>query len=289
MKNMDTRKIERSIKYAKVSYYMNIVMAVGKMIVGLYTASIFLCIYALYNVGLALAKATAVKGHHAGKQPPDESHAYGYGREEYKSYFKVGIILTTSSILFIIYCLRLFLYGSSASYSMNIALAIACMTFVEIGMAVHGSIVTMKNGNVPAVSAIKLSNLAASLISLVLTQTAILSFTHQGDMSYYNGLAGLIFGGLAVMIGMGMMLQMHRVLNGKHYSSVRRKLFKTVKACGVNLSIAPVRYEDHGPRRKLLYVHEIHRDSREQYEEVKVRFKHDWNIELIEVSKDAMG
>lgn len=34
-----------------------------------------------------------------------------------------------------------------------------------------------------------ISNLAASLISLVLTQTAILSFTHQGDMSYYNGLA----------------------------------------------------------------------------------------------------
>ncbi|MEK5252965.1 cation transporter [Paenibacillus sp. FSL F4-0125] len=106
---MDQRKIERSIKYAKISFYMNIVMAVGKMIVGLYTASIFLCMYAFYNEGLALAKATAVKGHLKGKRPPDETHPYGYGREEYKSYFRVGVILTTSSIVFIIYCVRLFL------------------------------------------------------------------------------------------------------------------------------------------------------------------------------------
>jgi len=286
---MDHRKIERSITYAKVSYYMNIVMAVGKMIVGLYTASVFLYIYAFYNVGLALAKATAVKGHYAGKQPPDETHPYGYGREEYKSYFKVGVILTTSSVVFIIYCLRLFLYGSSVSYSKNVALAIACMTFVEIVMAVHGSIVMMRKGKAPAVSAIKLSNLAASLISLVLTQTAILSFTHQGDMSYYNGLAGLIFGGLAALIGVGMMLHIHLVLIAKHYPFVRRKLIKTIQSCGVNLSIELIRYEDHGPRRKLLYVHEIHSDSREQYEVIKARIRRDWDIEMIEESKNAIG
>ncbi|OMD55328.1 hypothetical protein BSK51_04570 [Paenibacillus odorifer] len=79
--------------------------------------------------------------------------------------------------------------NENQTYSMHVALAITCMTFVEIVMAVHGAIVMMRKGKAPAVSAIKLSNLAASLISLVLTQTAILSFTHQGDMSYYNGLA----------------------------------------------------------------------------------------------------
>jgi divalent metal cation (Fe/Co/Zn/Cd) transporter len=289
VEDMDQRKIERSINYAKVSFYMNLVMAVGKMIVGLYTASIFLCIYALYNVGLALAKGMAVKGYLAGKRPPDETHVFGYGREEYKSYFRVGVILTTSSIVFIIYCLRLFLYGSSASYSMHVALAIAFMTFIEMGMAVRGSVVTIRKGISPAVSAIKLSNLAASLISLVLTQTAILSFTHQGDMSYYNGLAGLIFGGLSALIGVGMILHMQRVLNGKHYLSVKRKLFETVESCGANLSIEPVRYEDHGPRRKILYVHEIDSESREQYEEIKVRIQHVWDIEMIEVSKNAIG
>lgn len=286
---MDQRKIERSISYAKVSFYMNIVMAVGKMIVGVYTASIFLCIYALYNVGLALAKTTAVKGYLAGKRPPDDTHVYGYGREEYKSYFRVGVILTTSSIVFIIYCLRLFLYGGSASYSMDVALAIAFMTFIEIGMSVRGSIVTIRKGISPAVSAIKLSNLAASLISLVLTQTAILSFTHQGDMSYYNGLAGLIFGGLSALIGVGMILHMQRVLNGKHYPSVKKKLFETVNSCGANLSIEPLRYEDYGPKRKILYIREIDSDSREEYEEIKVRIKHVWEIEMIEVAKNAIG
>lgn len=94
---------------------------------------------------------------------------------------------------------------------MHVALAIACMTLVEIVMAVHGSIVTMRN---------------------------------------------------------------------KHYPSIRRKPSKTVISCGADLSIELIRYEDHGPRRKLLYVHEIHSDSREQYEEIKARIRSDWDIEM---------
>jgi hypothetical protein len=57
----------------------------------------------------------------------------------------------------------------------------------------------------------------------------------------------------------------------------------------VNHTIELVRYEDHGPRRKLLYVHEIHGDSREQYEEIKARIRRDWAIERIEASKNATG
>lgn len=57
----------------------------------------------------------------------------------------------------------------------------------------------------------------------------------------------------------------------------------------MNHTIELVRYEDHGPRRKLLYVHEIHSDSREHYEEIKARIRRDWDIERIEASKNATG
>ncbi len=103
---------------------------------------------------------------------------------------------------------------------MHIALSIAIMTFVEIVMAVHGSIVTMRN---------------------------------------------------------------------KHYPSSRRKLPKTVISCGADFSIELIRFEDHGPRRKLLYVHEIHSDSREQYEETKARIRRDWDIKMIEELMNALG
>ncbi|CAH1054651.1 hypothetical protein [Paenibacillus pseudetheri] len=100
-------------------------------------------------------------------------------------------------------------------------------------------------------------------------------------MSYYNGLAALIV--------VGMMLHMHRVLNAKHYPFARRKLIKTIKSCGVNLFIELIRFEDHGPRRKLLYVHEIHSGSREQYEETKARIRRDWDIKMIEELMNALG
>ena len=50
-----------------------------------------------------------------------------------------------------------------------------------------------------------------------------------------------------------------------------------------------IRYEVHGPIRKLLYVHEIHSDSREQYEEIKARIRRDWDIKMIEELMNALG
>jgi hypothetical protein len=58
-----------------------------------------------------------------------------------------------------------------------------------------------------AISAIKLTDLTSALVSLVLTQTAILSFTTQGDMSYFNGISGMLFGGIATLIGIYMMIR----------------------------------------------------------------------------------
>ena len=46
-----------------------------------------------------------------------------------------------------------------------------------------------------------MTNLATAVISLQLTQTAILSFTNVGtDLSYYNGIGGIIFGSVSLLI-----------------------------------------------------------------------------------------
>lgn len=90
---------------------------------------------------------------------------------------------------------------------MYIALAIATFTFTEIGLNIRGVIVERKN-HAPLIHAIKMINLSSSLICLVLTQTAILSFasdlpTHAKE----NGLMGIIMGGVATLIGIYMILQ----------------------------------------------------------------------------------
>lgn len=72
-------------------------------------------------------------------------------------------------------------------------------------------LVNRKN-KTPLLHAIKTINLAASLITLVLTQAAILSFAQGGDHDpSVNALLGLVTGGCAVLLGVYMIWRIGRM------------------------------------------------------------------------------
>lgn len=198
---------ERWLLFTKGSILLNLGLALGKLAVGVVSGSIFLCINAFYNAGMAAAKRTALYGYRKGHPDAETNEP----QREYPACLAVGAIVLASSAIYIIYCLRLFLFGSDTRYSDIVSITIAAFTFTEIGLAVYG-VAGLRHGREPAMLAVKLVNLATSLISLVLTQSALLSFTAEGDSSFYNGLSGMLFGGCAMLIGLGMMLRVSRVM-----------------------------------------------------------------------------
>jgi len=68
----------------------------------------------------------------------------------------------------------------------------------------------------------KLINLVSSFIALVLTQTALLSFSHTGDTSVYNGISGLIFGSLSIIVGVYMIVHSHFAVKGLELQYIRK-------------------------------------------------------------------
>lgn len=130
---------------------------------------------------------------------------------------------TCASALYMIYSIRLFIHPKETVYHMYIALAIA--TFTEIGLNIRGVIMERKN-NAPLIHAIKMINLSSSLICLVLTQTAILSFASDlPTHANVNGLMGIIMGGAATLIGIYMILRITAI---EHNWSLK-KYFKREK------------------------------------------------------------
>ena len=93
---------------------------------------------------------------------------------------------------------------------MYVALAIATFTFTEIGMNLYGMIANRKN-RTPLLHAIKTINLAASLVSLVVTQSAILAFAGQGYNPAVNALMGMFSGTCAVLLGVFMLWRIERI------------------------------------------------------------------------------
>jgi hypothetical protein len=162
-----------------------------KIGMGVYSLSLFICVSGLYNLGISAAKHFAIKT----TNECEQFHAYG----------RVGLAIMVTSILYILYALNMAIRGkSNMQFDLTVSLAIATLTFAEIAIAVRGIIKARRIKNL-AVEAIKRTNLVCALISLVLTQSALLALTETENAAHYCGYTGLIFGTVSTLIGAQMM------------------------------------------------------------------------------------
>ena len=85
-------------------------------------------------------------------------------------------------------------------YGKIIAITIATITFTEIGMNLRG-VLKYRKAKWPVLHSIKTISLGTSLISLVLTQAAILAFADDMQNPSANGMLGSLMGGVAAQLG----------------------------------------------------------------------------------------
>jgi len=204
--------ISRSLHITGASGAASIIVGFGKLAMGILSLSFFTCVSAFYTFGMVIAKYCALAGIARAKSV----------KEQYRYYTLSGIILIAASVMYIAYSIRLFFYPANPVYDMNVAIAIATFTFTELTLNIRGVIITRRNHD-PLIHAIKMINLASSLICLVLTQTAILSFasTAVDQHPAANGLIGIIMGSIATLLGIFMIIRIKRIKRqelqgGKH-------------------------------------------------------------------------
>ena len=166
-------------------------LGTGKLLMGIFSASYFTIMNALYTYGMVAAKLIALKGIAVSPQ------------KQYAFYRKAAGILIAASLCYAVYSTRLLWHPQSANYHPYLAMGIATVTFAEIGLNLWGVLAERKKKSL-AFHALKIISLSSSLIGLVLTQAAILSFTHSEesyDPSRPNGILGLCMGGCAALLG----------------------------------------------------------------------------------------
>lgn len=171
-------------------------MVLVKLVMSIASTSFFMFTNALFSCGIGLARYVALKMQ--GKETAGQLRLYR----------RVCAILSFSGLCYAGYSVRLFFGGSAGQYSEVMALAIAAYTFVEFGIQIHDLIKLRKQHDLEA-KALRLVSLCGILVSFVLTQTAIMSFSEPGEHNFSDGLAGVVFGGLVVIVGV-ISLLLHR-------------------------------------------------------------------------------
>jgi hypothetical protein len=192
----------RTIRSTRLSSILNAVLALGKIGLGIYSLSLFVCVSGLYNVGIAFAKHTTVQNRDT--------------EQQHKNYKRIGIIILVTSVVYMIYCANMAIRGkANVTYDLITALTIATFTFTEIGLAAYGMGAARKSKNLTIMAA-KRINLVTALISLVLTESALLGLESTPNAANYCGWTGLIAGTVSVVVGLHMVITQGRQKSKKN-------------------------------------------------------------------------
>ena len=189
--------ISKKLVFTRISIMFDVFWVAGKSILSIISASFFMFSNALYSSGIGMARFVALKMHTQAKE------------KQIVSYRLVGIILSFASLCYVIYSVRLFFGGKTGTYSMYVALVIALYTFVEFGINIREAFRLRKSKELAA-KALRAVSLASTLICFVLTQTAIMSFAAEGDNSLANAFSGIVFGGLATLTGLSIIVDSYK-------------------------------------------------------------------------------
>lgn len=178
---------EKTIFGAKFSIFFNALLAIGKLILTIYYG-IFFFVSAVVNIFIMISKLEC----YIGVKYPKK------GTFEHRNTM-IGLFLLLAGIQYAIYMGRMiFTDVEVMKYNMLLGISIACVAFVELGIAIKGCFNSFGKGHY--YRNIKLINLCSAFTAIVLTEVAIMSFASEIDSRIIDGLFGLVVGSIIVLI-----------------------------------------------------------------------------------------
>ena len=178
---------ERTLFSCKLSIFLNSALAVGKFLLSFFFG-IFFLVAAIVNVCIVIAKLECYLGV---KYPNKKSFQFRNNM--------IGVFLLLAGAQYAIYMARLiFTDVDIMNYDMVLGISIACVSFVEMAIAIKGCFSSFGKGHY--YRNIKLVSLCSAMTAIVLTEVALTSFASETDTRLMDGLFGVIVGILIILV-----------------------------------------------------------------------------------------
>lgn len=172
------------------------VWSVGKILFGAFSAGYFFCVSGASSLLFAFVK----KIYLSNCKNDNEQEKRG------KS-ITISILIICSGVLFTFYMARLFFIDDVKHYDIIWSITIAAASFFELGLSIFNLHRAKKSKDI-LLQSFRGYSVASSCYAIVLTQVALLSATNTPTASanFYNALTGVILGGVAVLIGVVLLI-----------------------------------------------------------------------------------
>lgn len=178
---------EKTIFSSKVSVALNALLAIGKIILSFFYGVFFL-VAGIVNVFFMMSKLECYLGE---RYPNKKSF-------KYRNIF-IGVFLLLAGLEYSIYMARMvFTDIELMQYNAFLAINVAAVSFVELGVAIYGCFKSYGKGHY--YRNIKLISLCSALTAIVLTEVALMSFASETDSRLIDGLFGMAVGLIIILI-----------------------------------------------------------------------------------------
>ena len=188
----------------------NIFMAIIKFILSLTLPSLWFFINAIFMIVLSFARFFSIRDYRKIKFVHNRDEIQNIG---YKNYLNNGILLVVLGIMYFFVNVYIYYKGTNTTMHEYLTYLVALVAFWSIGSAIYGMI-KYKRDHTPILKAVKLTNFANALTSIMLTQIVLLDTyadTNVYNSNLMNGLTGMGIGIIIIILGLYMIIGINRL------------------------------------------------------------------------------
>ena len=189
----------------------NIILSIVKFILAIVLPSLWFFVNALFMIILSLSRFQSIRDYGKSRNKSDELKS----EIGYKNYLKNGILLIVLGIMYFFVNVYIYYNGTNTNMHEYLTYLVALDAFLSIGYSIYG-MVKYKRDFSPILKAVKLTNFANALTSIMLTQIVLLdtyAVSETYNSNIMNGVVGIVVSIGIMIIGLYMIIGIKRVDN----------------------------------------------------------------------------
>ena len=203
-------KEDRIMLFLIFTTFGNMIIALLKFVLSLTLPSLWFFINALFMIILTFSRFFSIKDYGKIRSLNDAVEKQRLG---YKNYLNNGILLIILGIMYFFVNVYIYYKGTNTTMHEYLTYLVALVAFWSIGSSIYGMI-KYKRNNSPIIKAVKLTNFANALTSIMLTQIVLLDTyanTNAYNSNLMNGLTGMSVGIIIIVLGLYMIIGINKI------------------------------------------------------------------------------
>lgn len=206
-KNLNTE--DKTMLFLIFTTIGNILLSIVKFILSIVLPSLWFFVNALFMVVLSFVRFLSIRDYGKSRNK-DEKIKQEIG---YRNYLKNGILLIILGIMYFFVNVYIYFKGTNTTMHEYLTYLVALDAFWSIGYSIYGMAKYKRNSS-PILKAVKLTNFANALTSIMLTQIVLLD-TYANSQTYnsniMNGITGIVVSISIMIIGLYMIIGINKI------------------------------------------------------------------------------